>query len=40
MNECVNKRQPYSAEICFKIVKNRVEDILFYGRKTAIKLNR
>ena len=31
MNEYVNKRQPYSAEICFKIVKNRVE---------AIKLNR
>ena len=22
MNEYVNKRQPYSAEICFKIVKN------------------
>ena len=51
MNEYVNKRQPYSAEICFKSVRNeckkiavwhqtRVVESLFYGLKTALKFNR
>ena len=51
MNEYVNKRQPYSAKICFKSVRSEYNKIsvwnqttvvesLFYGLKTALKFNR